>query len=40
MKDYPRSVEYLDARFSSEMTCREYVVQLHGQTGFDVPARV
>ena len=37
MEDYPRTVAELEARFSTEQTCREYLFQLRWPTGFRCP---
>ncbi len=34
MEDYPRTIEEFEARFSSEETCRAYLVQLRWPEGF------
>ncbi len=37
MEDYPRTIEEFEARFSSEETCREYLLQLRWPEGFRCP---
>jgi len=37
MEDYPRTVAELEARFSTEQACREYLFQLRWPTGFRCP---
>jgi hypothetical protein len=37
MEDYPRNLAEFEARFSSEVACREYLVQLRWPDGFHCP---
>src|ERR1700682_1345780 len=37
MEDYPRNLSELEARFSSEAACREYLFQLRWPDGFRCP---
>src|ERR1019366_9633618 len=37
MEDYPRNLSELEARFSSETACREYLFQLRWPYGFRCP---
>jgi transposase-like protein len=37
MEDYPRTLAELEARFSSEQACRDYLVQLRWPDGFRCP---
>ncbi|MEI7834833.1 MAG: transposase, partial [Planctomycetota bacterium] len=37
MEDYPRSLSELEARFSTEEACREYLFQLRWPEGFVCP---
>src|SRR5215471_11484970 len=37
MEDYPRTLAELEARFSSEQACRDYLFQLRWPDGFRCP---